>query len=242
MSVALIAYWQYRSVRFSTSTAYRMLFPFLISGLLAIPFLGTDRIWMISGGIQAAFSCAAAILAITAARTSRDQGVNPIFVYGLCCGVAYLMRNLGAVAGPASVEFAGFGIGAGQFVAILNFYLLGAMLFLVRGGFSLKVRPLHETVDVELVTTAPAMSRPVPEAAVVDPLDVQCDQVRDCFHLSLRETEVLGLVVRGCSVPAMAERLFISENAVQTHMKHIYSKLAVHKKQDVLDIVESFPG
>ena len=66
--------------------------------------------------------------------------------------------------------------------------------------------------------------------------------MRDCFHLSLRETEVLGLVVRGYSVPAMAERLFISENTVQTHMKHIYSKLAVHKKQELLDIVEGFAG
>ena len=200
-----------------------------------------------SGGAQAAFSCAAAILAITSARVSRDQGVNPVFVYGFCCGVAYLMRNLCAVAGLASVQFQGFGIGAEAFVVIFDFYLLGVMFFVERGGFSLRARPVREAVDVELVSSAP-MTQGVMTASIaetsyvqtVDSLDAQCEQVRDCFHLSLRETEVLGLVVRGYSVPAMAERLFISENTVQTHMKHIYSKLAVHKKQELLDIVEGF--
>ena len=296
LSIALLVYWQFKSVRFSTSTAYRLFFPFLITGLLLVPFLGRGYLWTISGGIQAVFSCAAAILAITSARVSRDQGVRPVFIYGFCCGVAYLMRNLGAVAGLASVQFQGFGIGAEAFVVVLDFYLLGVMFFVGRGGFSLRARPVREAVDVELVSSTPmaqgtakasamgkgsmagkppasgrasvartpaaakdhattevfaaegrssTLSASLSEASraqAIDLLDDQCEQVRDCFRLSLRETEVLGLVVRGYSVPAMAERLFISENTVQTHMKHIYSKLAVHKKQELLDIVEGFAG
>ncbi|MFR1167090.1 MAG: helix-turn-helix domain-containing protein [Adlercreutzia equolifaciens] len=35
----------------------------------------------------------------------------------------------------------------------------------------------------------------------------------------------------------IAETLFISENTVRSHSKHIYQKLGVHPKQEVLDLL-----
>ena len=60
------------------------------------------------------------------------------------------------------------------------------------------------------------------------------------YCLSDRETEVVGLVVRGNTVARIAELLFISENTVRTHTKRIYNKLGVHKKQELIELVESF--
>ena len=34
--------------------------------------------------------------------------------------------------------------------------------------------------------------------------------------------------------------LFISENTMRTHSKRIYAKLDIHKKQELLDLIESF--
>ncbi|MFQ8869257.1 MAG: helix-turn-helix transcriptional regulator, partial [Eggerthella lenta] len=35
----------------------------------------------------------------------------------------------------------------------------------------------------------------------------------------------------------IAESLFISENTVRSHSKHIYAKLDVHSKQEILDLI-----
>ncbi|HEX9657814.1 MAG TPA: helix-turn-helix transcriptional regulator, partial [Bacteroidota bacterium] len=48
------------------------------------------------------------------------------------------------------------------------------------------------------------------------------------YHLSPRETEILGLMVEGLTQKQIADRLFISQHTVLTHIKHIYEKLHVH--------------
>ncbi|HEY3775208.1 MAG TPA: response regulator transcription factor [Solirubrobacteraceae bacterium] len=48
--------------------------------------------------------------------------------------------------------------------------------------------------------------------------------------ISARELEVLELVARGASNREAAQRLFISEATVKTHLIHIYSKLGVNDR------------
>jgi two-component system, NarL family, nitrate/nitrite response regulator NarL len=45
--------------------------------------------------------------------------------------------------------------------------------------------------------------------------------------LSKRETEVLELLAQGISYKMIADKLFLSFNTVNTHVKHIYEKLHV---------------
>lgn len=53
------------------------------------------------------------------------------------------------------------------------------------------------------------------------------DRKHDKFSLSVRESEVLELLVEGMSNLQMAERLIISNETVKTHMRHIMEKLTV---------------
>jgi LuxR family maltose regulon positive regulatory protein len=48
--------------------------------------------------------------------------------------------------------------------------------------------------------------------------------------LSEREIEVLHLIAAGFSNKLIAERLYLAESTVKTHLKHIYSKLAVESR------------
>lgn len=50
----------------------------------------------------------------------------------------------------------------------------------------------------------------------------------------------MELIARGNSVPRIANDLVVSENTVRTHSKRIYTKLAIHKKQELLDLIEQF--
>lgn len=63
--------------------------------------------------------------------------------------------------------------------------------------------------------------------------------MKECFALSSREAEVMELVARGQTATAIAESLFISENTVRTHLKRIYAKLGVHRKREMLAIIEN---
>ena len=57
--------------------------------------------------------------------------------------------------------------------------------------------------------------------------------------LTPRETEVLGLLARGRSVPFIWDALFISRDTAATHSKHIYTKLDVHTRQELIDPVHN---
>ncbi len=76
------------------------------------------------------------------------------------------------------------------------------------------------------------------DAGVIrDRISKQCLQLQGKYGLSQREAEVMELIARGNSVAAIAERLIISENTVRTHAKHIYTKLDIHKRQELLDLL-----
>lgn len=72
-----------------------------------------------------------------------------------------------------------------------------------------------------------------------DRLSKRVQAVKEIYRLSARETEVMELIARGNSVARIAEMLFVSENTIRTHSKRIYAKLDVHKKQELIDLIES---
>jgi DNA-binding CsgD family transcriptional regulator len=52
--------------------------------------------------------------------------------------------------------------------------------------------------------------------------------------LSAREKEVASLAAEGLSAREIADRLFIGERTVETHLAHIYAKLGVASKVDLI--------
>ncbi len=66
-----------------------------------------------------------------------------------------------------------------------------------------------------------------------------CDIIARTYRLTAREREVLELIARGRDMPFMEETLVISRNTLKMHFRHIYTKLDVHSKQDIIDMVET---
>ena len=66
-----------------------------------------------------------------------------------------------------------------------------------------------------------------------------CRQLAAANGLSAREEEVLGYLAKGRSQPYIREELLLSKNTVATHVKHIYQKLDVHSRQELLDLFET---
>jgi DNA-binding NarL/FixJ family response regulator len=54
------------------------------------------------------------------------------------------------------------------------------------------------------------------------------------YHLSIREKEILGLMVEAYNYKAIAEKTFISYETVRTHVKNIYKKLHVTSRNEAV--------
>lgn len=57
--------------------------------------------------------------------------------------------------------------------------------------------------------------------------------------LTEREIEILQLLLEGRSVPYIKETLYISSNTAKTHVRHIYQKMGVHNRQELIDRAQS---
>jgi len=44
--------------------------------------------------------------------------------------------------------------------------------------------------------------------------------------------------MRGDSIQRISEELFVSQGTVKAHINHIYRKLGIHSRQEMLDLVE----
>lgn len=68
-------------------------------------------------------------------------------------------------------------------------------------------------------------------------IDTICSQIIAEFKLSEREGQILKLIARGNTVNSIANKLVISPHTVNTHIRHIYDKVGIHKRGELLEYI-----
>lgn len=63
------------------------------------------------------------------------------------------------------------------------------------------------------------------------------EELADEYSLSPREREVFALLAQGRSRSHISKALTLSEGTVKTHISHIYAKLGVSSKQEMIDLL-----
>ena len=64
-----------------------------------------------------------------------------------------------------------------------------------------------------------------------------CLEIARRYRLSPRETEVFTLLAQGRTRSFIQEELVLSDGTVKTHVTHIYAKLGVHDRQEMMDLI-----
>lgn len=70
------------------------------------------------------------------------------------------------------------------------------------------------------------------------PFRERCEIVALDYDLTPREQEIMALVAKGRSTPRIQETLGLTAGTVNTHLAHLYRKLDVHDKQELIDLLE----
>lgn len=66
----------------------------------------------------------------------------------------------------------------------------------------------------------------------------RCHEIADLYKLSPRERDVLFLLAKGRTIDYVAGDLGISFNTAKSHIRHVYVKIGVHTRQELLDLIE----
>lgn len=111
-----------------------------------------------------------------------------------------------------------------------------------RGGYASHgsdATPRHDGADTHPKATAekPAASSDDESTADTDP-EARIAALATEHRLTPRETEVFALLAQGRSIPYIRDELIISRETAATHAKHIYAKLGVHSRQELIDLVQ----
>lgn len=279
--VAFIISWFYKNIRLDIVGAYRIVFPFLITAFIAVPFFPLPFIRWMAAILYGVYTIAIVLMMMHCAQVSRDRGINPIFVYAFFGAIVYTLQNIGFLGGTVAEDVRVMGLSPIAIVALISVYALALMHFLGSGGLSGALGKAGHVESVELM----AINRPDPfstayaakrattateaqaaisaegkasekpgrgipqdspdtaaerQDAAYDPISAKSGAIREAYRLSSRETEVMELIARGNSVTRIAQMLVVSENTIRTHSKRIYAKLDVHKRQELIDLIEAF--
>jgi DNA-binding CsgD family transcriptional regulator len=201
------------------------------------------------------------IMMIQCAQASRDQGINPIFIYGFFGGIVYTLQSVGFLTGYLSTPLVNKGFEQFAIIALLAVWFLAITLYAVRGHFSrndselptqsssiefIALKPSDENAANRYSLTnlptsqrTPSWVEPALDArAYRDRISKQCALIAQHYRLTTREAEVMEFIARGNSVAHIAETLVVSENTIRTHSKRLYVKLNIHKRQGLLTLLE----
>lgn len=231
-----------RPRRVSLSFLYRWMCPILIAGFGAVIVLGPQA----GGGIALVVSVAARFIFCLVtqmyfARYAIIGVATPVQSYGL----GWIFVHLGDFLGIVAADAISSGILANDFtvdqaIAVCVIALV-AIVMLVLGDSSALVPgktcclgSVHHTPTTPDELNAESESE-TPSSA--DEIDERIRELAQLGALTPRETEVFALLARGRSIPYVRDALVISRETAATHAKHIYAKLNVHSRQELIDLV-----
>ena len=171
-------------------------------------------------------------------QSTQELGLSPLLSFSVGQGLVSGVVFAGNVVGKQVYAL----FGSGDFVldVMCGLGLLALFFMLVRRAGEAESAGVRPSADSPaLVEPSGDPGEPVaadPESVVLE----RATRFAQSYGLTNRETEVLGYLARGRTLPYIADALFVTTGTVKTHTTHIYRKLDVNSRQELLDQLDAF--
>ena len=254
ISLFIIWWFIVKRKRLSFSFLWRIEIMLVAAGMLILSVFPGHFTGLAIATVNIADTLMLGVLWITLQDVARHTTTDVYAVYGFAWASRVLSRDAGRVLIMVLGAMGASSYAVTAVIGIVVFALAASMALLLSDGI-LKLRPLF-TEDVAAPAPRSAVSAArearraemegagasTPAPAAMPSAQAQPDPqewFRDAFDLSERETEVALLIAQGRSKSYIAEALCLSENTVRTHAKNVYTKLDVHSKQELIDLLQN---
>ena len=188
------------------------------TALLLLALFGPGTLGLVGALVQGGFFVFNALLWMFVAHEVSGDVRRAAALFGVVDGTLYLFAMAGRVVG-VHLRSQGDALSTALFLGIWLLAMLLLALFLVERRRA----------------AAAAASAVRPEG---DVLAASCEALSRARGLSEREAQVMLAFARGRSAARIAEELGISQETVKTHVKHVYAKVGVHSRHELLDALE----
>lgn len=221
----------------------------LILGILALAYLGITRLFSVRFDFEGFFSPVVPIVIIGLLLFGRaDQPscillilgyqISDMVIWVVCAWIGLhsglpqrafcLMKTCmfaGMLAGTL-FEAASGSLGTGDVAETAILTASGIVISVI----VLVFRNSH-------VNNAIRDSAPCEQSALLsEVIRKRCAELGSKYLLTVREEEVLQYLVQGRSLPHIEKKLYISHGTANAHRDHIYAKMGIHSKQELLDV------
>ena len=212
--------------RFDVRYLYRIALPLMVAGALLQPFLLNDSLLLTGIMLNMGHASFVILTMIVLSTICNRYGVLAIWLFGLTRAARVLASVLGSYVGVTAWNQLD-STGVLFLTCIVVVFLVSFSMFL------LNEKDLETTWGI-----TPLAPRKEP-AGFQSTLEGTCAKIARNHGLTRREEDVLALLAQGKSVPRIEQELCISNGTAKSHVRHIYAKLDVHSRDELIQLVEA---
>lgn len=219
-----------RGGKFDFALIYRVALPLMVGAFLIMPSLGFLNEAVAGFCSTASFTSFSILIMIIFANMCYRYGVSAVWLFGIERGTRALFGYFGRQSASLMDSY-GLATGeAGLVVTMLTVLLVVAVTMIL-----LSERELSSKWGISFLGGGAS----VEDKAIIkkEELANRCHEVSKKYGLSQREEEVLLLLAQRKTVGTIERELFIANGTAKTHIRHIYKKLDVHSRDDLVELL-----
>lgn len=222
-----------RGGKFDFAVIYRIALPLMVAAFLILPNVGVLTQAASDFCTSASYTAFSILIMLIMANLCYRYGMSAVWLFGLERGVRALFSVLGRQV-EALLGSPEFGLAGSDAV------VSGLVIIMVVAATTIlfSERELSSRWGVAFLGGEDASAN----TAVVkrQELASRCSDLAKQHGLSPREEEVLLLLAQHKTVGSIERELFIANGTAKTHIRHVYRKLDVHSRDELVEKLELF--
>jgi len=210
---------------FNFDTIYRLAFPLLTLGFLFIAPSFSLNPQVGAACYDAGYTMLSMFIMIVLSNISYRTGISAAWLNGIERGFRYLSEALGwGLYAYSAAHLGQSGVQSVHLLVTVAVVIAFSIIFLTEKRLSARWG-----INLDVKDDA-ALGEPGRIAMRVSDLSRE-------FDLSPREEEVLQLMAQRKTIGEIEEDLFVAQGTVKAHMHHIYTKLGVAGKDELMELL-----